>query len=117
MTRRLLKSFTYAFNGIYAFIITGGNIHLHLIAGLSVITAGFYYKATKIEWAILIVCIGLVIAAEAINTSIEKLTDIVSPDFNKEAGKIKDIAAAAVLILAIMATIVAIIIFYPYCCK
>jgi len=77
----------------------------------------YIFKVSAIEWTILLICIAVVIAAEAMNTSIEKLTDMVSPDFNKEAGKIKDIAAGAVLVLAIMAAIIAIIIFYPYCCR
>lgn len=114
--KRLLNSFKYAFNGLISLYQTGGNIRIHFSAALIVILFAYIFNVSAIEWTILLICIGVVISAEAMNTSIEKLTDKVSPDFNKEAGKIKDIAAGAVLVLAIMAAIIAIIIFYPYCC-
>ncbi|HOS47427.1 MAG TPA: diacylglycerol kinase family protein [Bacteroidia bacterium] len=114
--KRLMNSFKYAFNGFMSLYKTGGNIRIHFTAALVVIALAYAYKVSAIEWTVLLICIGVVISAEAMNTSLEKLTDMVSPDFNKEAGKIKDIAAGAVLILAIMAAIIAIIIFYPYCC-
>jgi len=115
--KRLLNSFKYAFKGISTLYKTGGNILIHFTAALIVLSMAYIFKVSAIEWTILLICIAVVIAAEAMNTSIEKLTDMVSPDFNKEAGKIKDIAAGAVLVLAIMAAIIAIIIFYPYCCR
>jgi diacylglycerol kinase len=115
--KRLLNSFKYAFTGIYTSYKTGGNIRIHFVAALLVVAMAYLFNVSVIEWTILLICIAVVIAAEAMNTSIEKLTDLVSPDFNKEAGKIKDIAAGAVLTLAIMAAIIAIIIFYPYCCR
>ena len=64
-----------------------------------------------IEWSIILTQIGLVWAAEVFNTALEKLVDLVSPEFNPKAGAIKDIAAAAVLITSIMATIIGILVF------
>ena len=113
--KRLIASFRFAFNGISSLIKTGGNIHIHLIAAITVVVVGLYFSISSIEWTILLLCIGIVISAEGLNTSIEKLPNLVSPEFNAEAGKIKDIAAASVLILAIIAVIIAVIIFYPYC--
>lgn len=114
---RLLNSFKYAIHGLISLLKTGGNIRIHFSAAIIVIALGFRYNVSAIEWTILLICIGIVISAEAMNTSIEKLTDMVSPEFNKEAGKIKDIAASAVLVLAIVAAVIAIIIFAPYCCR
>ncbi len=66
------------------------------------------------EWVAIILCIGMVLATELINTAIERLVDLISPDRNPIAGQIKDIAAGAVLICAIAAAIVGLIIFIPY---
>ncbi len=77
------------------------------------VTLGFLLKINTFEWLIVIVVISLVLAAETFNTAIEYLVDMVSPEENKTAGKIKDIAAGAVLITAIGALITGIIIFLP----
>ncbi len=74
---------------------------------------GFMLKISNVEWISIIIVIGMVLAVEIFNSSIEELTDLVSPDKNKLAGIIKDLSAGAVLILAITAFIVGIIIFLP----
>jgi len=79
-----------------------------------VVIAGFFFGITRIEWCIVILCVTLVFAAEAANTAIEYLTDLVSPEYHQLAGKTKDAAAAAVLFAAIGAAITGIIIFAPY---
>jgi diacylglycerol kinase (ATP) len=111
--RRLLNSFKYAIYGIFHYLRTGGNVILHLMAMILVVILGFYLQVSRLEWGLLILCICLVMAAEAFNTAIEKLTDIVSPDFLEEAGKVKDLAAAAVLICAIGSAVIAALIFVP----
>lgn len=110
---RLLKSFGYAFKGVFAYLRTGGNVTIHIVATVLVIVLGFYFQIDRIEWILLLLCTGMVHAAEAINTSIEKLTDMVSPEFNEKAGYVKDIAAGAVLIISIMAALIGLIIFGP----
>lgn len=60
-----------------------------------------------------IICIGVVIAAEAMNTSIEKLCDHISPEKNENIGRVKDLASGAVLIVSVAAAVVGIIIFLP----
>ena len=69
---------------------------------------------TRMEWMIIILCIGVVIAAELFNTAIEKLVDLVSPQQHPVAGQVKDIAAGAVLVCAATAAIIGLIVFIPY---
>ena len=76
--------------------------------------AGFCFGITRNEWIAIILCFGVVLAAEGFNTAIERLVNLVSPERNPIAGDVKDIAAGSVLICAIVAAIVGIIIFMPY---
>lgn len=75
---------------------------------------GFHFQITSTEWCIVLICFGLVLAAEAFNTAIERLVNLVSPDYHPIAGDVKDVAAGAVLICAIFAAIIGCIIFLPY---
>ena len=113
-TQKRLKSFTYAWKGIGSFICKEHNAWIHLVITIAVIICGFMFHITSIEWIAIILCIGLVLAAEAFNTAIERLVNLVSPGQNKTAGDVKDIAAGAVLITAITAAIVGLFIFTPY---
>ena len=79
-----------------------------------VVIAGFVLGITRMEWMIIILCIGVVIAAELFNTAIEKLVDLVSPQQHPVAGQVKDIAAGAVLVCAATAAIIGLIVFIPY---
>ena len=84
------------------------------MAMVVVIALGLLFGIKSWEWVVLILCITLVLAAEAFNTAIEFLTDLVSPDYHPLAGKAKDTAAAAVLICAIGAATVGFLILGPY---
>ncbi len=86
-------------------------MRIHLAAIVVVTIAGAFLGLSAIEWSIIALTIGLVVVAEMMNTAIEVLVDLVSPDYHKKAGKIKDIAAGAVLLSAIIATVVAVYIF------
>ena len=86
---------------------------MHFFECLPVI-AGFLLEITRIDWMIVILCIGVVIAAELFNTAIEKLVDLVSPQQHPVAGQVKDIAAGAVLVCAATAAIIGLIVFIPY---
>lgn len=108
---RFFKSFQYAWQGIKLAMAEQRNLRIHLVIALLVIILSFVLQISFIEWCIIIVCIGMVISAELFNSAIEKWVDLVSPERNKKAGDIKDISAAAVLILAIMAAIIGCIIF------
>ncbi len=85
-----------------------------MIAAMAVIIAGIVLGITRTEWIMVVMCIGTVIAAELFNTAIEKLVDLVSPERHPVAGRVKDIAAGAVLICAVAAAIIGLIIFIPY---
>lgn len=108
------QSFGYAFQGIATLFRTQAHAWIHLVATLLVIALAYFFGVKTWEWVVLVLCITLVLAAEALNTAIEFLTDLVSPDYHPLAGKAKDTAAAAVLICALGAVIVGIFIFAPY---
>ncbi|MDR2040029.1 MAG: diacylglycerol kinase family protein [Bacteroidales bacterium] len=112
--KRFVKSFGYAFKGIEQLIRSEQNARVHLLATVVVIIAGITVGISNGEWAVICIAIGLVWMAEAINTALEKLVDIVSPERNPKAKAIKDMAAGAVLICAVMAVAVALFIFVPY---
>ncbi|MCU0288988.1 MAG: diacylglycerol kinase family protein [Acidobacteria bacterium] len=108
-----MKCFKYAFNGIFYAIKTQANVRIHIVVSVLVISAGFIFKINPIEWVFICFAIGLVLASELFNTTIESLVDIVSPSYNEKAGRVKDIAAGAVLIAAIISVIIGGIIFLP----
>lgn len=109
-----IKSFGYAFKGIASLLKKEHNAWIHCSVIVLVTCAGFYFGITPTEWCIVVLCFGLVLAAEGFNTAIERLVDLVSPDFHPVAGDVKDVAAGAVLICAIAAAIVGLIVFVPY---
>jgi diacylglycerol kinase (ATP) len=86
-------------------------MRVHLFATIIALLLGVLCKLTPLEWALILMQIGLVWAAEIFNTALEKLVDLVSPGFNPKAGAIKDIAAGAVLVISIMALAVGILVF------
>jgi diacylglycerol kinase (ATP) len=93
---------------------TQHNAWIHLAAAAAVITAGVAFGLNRWEWASLIVAIALVLGAEAMNTAIEALADALAPEFNAGVGRAKDVAAGAVLILAIAAAIIGALVFLPH---
>ncbi|KYG82696.1 diacylglycerol kinase family protein [Roseivirga echinicomitans] len=109
-----LKSFKFALKGLWHVVQHEHNFRVHLFATLLVLLLGFYLNLSVFEWLWIVAAIAMVLVAELFNSSIEKLVDLVSPDFNPKAAIIKDIAAAAVLITAITAVVIGTIIFYPY---
>jgi len=111
--KKRLLSFRFAAQGIRSMLLTQHNSRIHFLATVLVIVAGFVFKVSAIEWCMLILAIGFVWATEAINSSIEGIVDLISPEFNPKAGKIKDMAAGAVLMVAIAAAITGFLIFIP----
>lgn len=110
--RRLL-SFRYAIQGIEDLVRTQPNARFHLVVSLVVIAAGWYTRLALWEWCVVVICIALVWAAEAFNTAIEYLVDLVSPQQHPLAGKSKDAAAAAVLLTSIGAAVTGLLILGP----
>lgn len=111
--KRLVHSFKYALDGLkYAFKYEQ-NMLVHILATFVVVSCGLMLKISLAEWLIVILAIGLVIATELINTSIEAIVDLTSPEINPLAKIAKDTAAAAVMVFAITSVVIAAIIFMP----
>lgn len=107
------RSFIYAFRGIGKLYKHTPNALIHLAFTIGVVVAGFLFKISLSEWFTIILCIGAVTAAEAINSSIESLADKISTEKDPLIGNAKDLAAGAVLILAICSAIIGLLIFIP----
>lgn len=112
--KKRIDSFGYAFRGIASFLRREPNAWIHCTAVGVVCLMGWMFGISPTEWCIVVICFGLVLAAEAFNTAIERLVNLVSPGFHPIAGDVKDVAAGAVLITAIAAAIVGLVIFLPY---
>ena len=111
---RLLRSFGYAFRGIAAAYSSNEiNIKIHTFVAFIAVTLSILLSISLIEWIAVILCIGMVIAAEMTNSAIETFVDFVSPEWHEKAGVVKDIAAGAVLVLAITSVVIGTIIFLP----
>ena len=108
-----IKSFRYAIKGIILFFKTQHNAWIHVVATVVSVSLGFYLKLNTTEWCFIVGVISAVIVAEMLNTAIEYLTDLVSPDFHPLAGKVKDVAAGAVFIASVAAVVIGTIIFLP----
>ena len=89
------------------------NARVHLAIAVLAVAAGFYFRISRIEWILVVISIALVFAMEAVNTALEYLTDLVSPEYHPLAGKAKDVAATAVLFVAAGAAAVGLIVFLP----
>lgn len=111
--RRLRKSFGYAFKGIDDVIEHEPNMKIHVVVAILVVIMAFILKVSIIEWIILVLLIGAVLAAETINTTIENLVDMYTKEYDEKAKIVKDTAAGTVLILAITSAIIGLIIFIP----
>lgn len=111
---KLIKSFRYAFAGLVVAIKEQVNLRIHVATALLVIAAGFYFQITPGEWAVILFSMALVISLELVNTSIENLTDLVTLERKPLAGKVKDIAAAAVMVSCIAAMIIGLVVFSKY---
>jgi len=111
--KQRLKSFKYAFEGIWEVLKSQANPKIHLTAAIFTMLTAYYLELTRIEWCLIILCIVLVLSAETFNTSIEHLTNLVSPEYHPLAKKTKDAAAGAVLWVAMGTCLVGVLIFLP----
>ncbi len=108
-----LRSFGHAFRGLAICFRTQANARIHALAALLAVVLGFVLKIAAWEWCAVVVSIASVWAAECFNTAMEGVVDFVSPERQPLAGRIKDLAAGAVLAVAIGAAVVGAIIFGP----
>ena len=108
-----LSAFRYAFSGWWYVLRTQRNAWIHLVAMIMTVTLGLWLSLGPHDWAILLLAIGLVWTAEFINTGIEAIVDLASPEKHPLAQVGKDVGAAAVLIAALIAVLVGILILGP----
>jgi diacylglycerol kinase len=109
--RKMLRSFGYAFEGLLALFRYENNARFHLLVAIGVLLAGIGFDVDSKEWALIALAIGGVWAAEAFNTALEKLCDLVSPDFHPQIKTIKDLAAAGVLVVSGVALVIGVLVF------
>lgn len=102
----IIKSLRNALNGITASIHSERNLRIQISFALFSVALGFYLNVTSVEWMILVLTMSLVLAAELINTSLESVVNLVSPQLHPLAKKAKDAAAGAVLVLSIGSLVV-----------
>ncbi|TRZ44945.1 diacylglycerol kinase family protein [Robertkochia solimangrovi] len=108
-----LKSIGYASKGAYLLITTEPSIQVQTTIAILVCIAGFIFDISATEWCIQLITIAVILGAEGLNTAIEKLSDFVHPDYHKVIGSVKDLAAGAVFLTAIIAIIIGLIIYIP----
>lgn len=109
-----IKAVGYAFKGALLLLKTEHSIQAQAIIATCVTILGIVFNITATEWMMQIFAIGLIMSLEGANTAIEAIADFIHPEFHAKIGKIKDIAAGAVFITAITATIIGLIIYIPY---
>ena len=111
--KKRIASFKYACKGVRCVAASQVNFRIHLAAAAAAVLLGFYLRISRGEWLAVLLCFAVVLSAEIFNSAIEKMVDFVSPQFHVRAGEIKDIAAGAVLVAAVMAALIGCIIFLP----
>ncbi len=108
-----IHSFKYAFEGLRFAFVTQPNFRFHLVAAILVSILAFWLGITVTAWAVLVLTIGFVLVVEMINTALEVMVDLVSPAYHPLAKNVKDLAAGAVLLAAMVSIIVGFIILGP----
>jgi len=108
-----IMSFTHAYRGLQVLLKSEHNAWIHLALSIIAVTMGLYLHISNHEWIAIIICIGMVLAAEIFNTAIEHIANFVQPHQDLRIKMIKDLGAAGVFMTAISALIVGLIIFLP----
>ena len=108
-----LKSVQYACKGALLLVKNESSIKIQVCIAIIVIIAGFVFDISLTEWLIQFLAIGMVMSLEGLNTAIEEIANFIHPEYHKKIGLIKDVAAGAVFIAAVFASIVGLIIYLP----
>jgi diacylglycerol kinase len=111
--RSRLASFRHAFAGWWYVLRSQRNAWIHAVASIAVFVLALWLELERVEWAILLLTVALVWVAEFVNTSVEAVVDLLSPDIHPLAKVAKDVAAAAVLIAALAAVVIGLLILGP----
>lgn len=109
-----LKSFAYAIQGIVFMLRTQHNAWLHGVATIAVIALAVYCDVSASDWRWLIVAMAMVWVGETVNTAVEYVCDVVSPQYSEAVKHAKDIAAGGVLIAALGSFVIGLLTFWPY---
>lgn len=111
---RFRNSFKYSIDGLkYAYKFEQ-SMTIHVLMTFLVIAMGAFFRISVAEWAVALILIGIILATELINTALEAVVDLVSPDFHPLAKVAKDCASAAVFVYSVIAAIIGFIVFIPY---
>lgn len=111
--QKRIKSFTYAFRGIMRLVNKEHNARIHLVALVGVVIAGLVFRIGIVDWMAVVFASGMVFVSELFNTAIEKLGDEVDLKWNERIGQVKDYAAGAVLVSALVAIFIGALVFIP----
>ncbi len=108
--KKQFRSFGYAFSGL-GVMLRDYNAFIHVPAAIFVVIISFVFQISSLEWIAVLSAISFVWITEILNTALEKVVDLISPEKNNLAGQIKDLSAGAVLIATFYAVLVGVIIF------
>jgi diacylglycerol kinase (ATP) len=111
---KVLHAFVFASRGILRFFRFERNGYVQLLLALFTALAGMFFGITRQDWLHISICIGMVFAAEMMNTAIEKICDLIHPEQDPRIRDIKDLAAGAVLTVSLASAVIGVIIFSPY---
>jgi diacylglycerol kinase len=111
--KRFISRVQFALQGWSAFFRNEKHGQIQAVVAVVVVAAGAYFGISIIEWMVLLLCIGLVLSLEMVNTAIEKLADQTHPEHHPQIGLVKDVAAGAVLWASVISVVVGLLIFLP----
>lgn len=106
-----IRSFRYALEGFITAVTTERNINVQLCVGAAAVVAGLVIGIDAISWALIVLCIGIVLFAELVNTALEAVVDLATQELHPLAKRAKDIAAASVFVLSLTVAVVGILVF------
>jgi undecaprenol kinase/diacylglycerol kinase (ATP) len=107
------NAFVFAFSGLRYFFRHEGNGRIQTVIGTITLVLSVLFRLSRMEWIVVLLCIGLVLSLEMLNSALEKLCDLVQPDLHPQIKIIKDVAAAAVLWACLISTAIGALIFLP----
>jgi len=108
------KSFLNAFRGVFLMLKSERNFQIEVLAFFINLFLILYLKLSTTDTVLILIVSFGVLSSEIFNTAIEKLCDIVQPEFDKRIGFIKDIAAGAVVVMTILSVVVGILVYWKY---
>jgi diacylglycerol kinase len=109
----ILQSFGYAMAGLIKAFLLENNMKIHVLAAIVSVVLGVWLHISFLEWAMIVICIAMVISFELMNTAVEKICDRISKDIHPLTKFIKDVSAAAVLVVSIASLAAGLLIFIP----